>query len=769
MWYGLYASSRTDPDVVSAVVDLLHSTLRTLIFTISGICVIAWYVVMAVLGRQSQMVLSVWYVLLIIITSSALALRLLSKRFLAGQLTWLVGLTAAIVLATYLLQQPQIAFFLAFLPLLTTVTLNWQAGLVAEGLVAVLAWWLAHSQLMPAPFASYGPIVILGGAVSGVLGWAATHTLLTMTHWSLYSYERARKETEQVRDQQMELKQTHEDLVLANRELARLSDRLKAMYQIAEEARRAKEEFVANVSHELRTPLNMIIGFSDMILQMPQVYGAGLPQSLLADIAAIQRNSQHLSRLIDDVLDLSRLDAGRMALTKESTWPQKIIDEATESVGALYDSKGLYLKTEIAPDLPPIFCDATRIRQIVINLLSNAGRFTEHGGVIVQARRDGNDIVIGVKDTGPGISPEDQQKLFQPFQQVDSSIRRRSGGSGLGLSISKRFVEMHGGEIWLESEIGAGTTITFTLPLRSPAAATDEVTISRLIPDFEFKVRTRPSRAPAPVVTPRYVILENGNALQRLFSSYLQDADIVSTQDAEEAIQQLSYSPAQALVVNAPLPQERPMPASWQADLPYGIPTIACWVPGEDEVVGHLGVTGYLVKPVTREVLLSTLEELGEEVRTILLVDDDQEVLRLFTRMISSAGRDYCILLASSGQRALTLMRERQPDVVLLDLLMPGMDGFQVLLEKNEDPYIRELPVVVVSSRDPSGDIIAGDTLIVTCGGGFPVGNLMRCIQAVGDIVSPSVQSTDRSSVEALPNWGRKQATEGSALVGQID
>jgi CheY-like chemotaxis protein len=181
------------------------------------------------------------------------------------------------------------------------------------------------------------------------------------------------------------------------------------------------------------------------------------------------------------------------------------------------------------------------------------------------------------------------------------------------------------------------------------------------------------------------------------------------------------------------------------ADLPYHTPTVTCWVLGEDETAGELGVMKYLIKPISRDRLLAALNDLGPGVRTVLLVDDDQEVLRLFARMLSSSEHDYRILQATSGQRALGLMRQRRPDVMLLDLVMPGMDGFQVLQEKNQDPSIRDIPVVIVSSRDPSGDLIAGDALTVSCRGGLSVRNLIASVQAISQILSPAGGPASRS------------------------
>jgi len=742
MWYTLRKSPKADPDFVSSATELLQSTSRNLILATGGVCSI-WQLLVAD-ELPGQLGLTFVPITAIVALTCALSLWLLRKSLLAAQAVWQIGIAAAITLTIYLFRQPEIAFLYALLPLMAVVTLGWLAGLLAEGLVIGLVWWLSHSPATLPLSTHYSLAIISSGAFTWLLGWASAHTLLTVTQWSLFSFEQARQKMEEARDQRMDLKQIQEDFVQANRELARLSDRLKAMHQVAEEARRVKEEFVANVSHELRTPLNMIIGFSEIITQSPQIYGVRLPPALLADITTIQRNSQHLAKLVDDVLDLSQIEVGRMALRKEWVSLQEIADEAATAVRGLYESKGLYLQTEVPPDLPTVFCDSTRIRQVVLNLLSNAGRFTERGGVRLNAWREKSDIVVSVSDTGPGIALEDQEKIFEPFQQLDGSMRRSHGGSGLGLSIGKRFVEMHGGKMWLESEVGVGTTFYFNLPLETllPAALASGDDARRWFSpyhEYEFRVRTRRSKAPAPVVVPRYVLVEEGETLQRLLSRYADDIEVVPFRDIDEAIRDLSRSPAQALILNRSPFEETSSPADQLTNLPYGTPAMTCWVPGEDKAARRLGVVRYLVKPVTRETLLSTLEHLGEGVKSVLLVDDQPEILQLFVRILSSAEHNYDILLAKNGRRALSLLRERRPDVMLLDLIMPGISGFQVLQEKDRDPSIREIPVVVISARDPSGEPIASDTLTVTRGGGLSVRDLLACIQAISEILFVSV------------------------------
>jgi CheY-like chemotaxis protein len=244
------------------------------------------------------------------------------------------------------------------------------------------------------------------------------------------------------------------------------------------------------------------------------------------------------------------------------------------------------------------------------------------------------------------------------------------------------------------------------------------------------------------------VLLEQDGTLQRLFGRYMHDVEVVSVHDIEEAIAELSRAPAQLLIVNAPPVEETLLMMEQLSDLPYGTPAVVCWVPGEDEAARRLGVVRYLVKPITRDVLLSALEGLGEDVETILLVDDEPEVLQLFARMLSSAEKGYRVLRAKNGQRALSLLQERRPDVVLLDLIMPGMDGFEVLWEKSLDPAVRDTPVITISSRDPSGEPIVSDTLTVSRGGGLSVPHLLGCIRAVSDVLVPVGQSADQGQPE---------------------
>lgn len=639
------------------------------------------------------------------------------------------------------------AIFLLFIPVgLATLTISRVAGVGTALACTVLVLFAPPAHVSAAQ--PLRVVTLIGVWATLGMIWLTLRPLLTAVEWAWTSYERSQALLEQARDYQLQLRQTIEDLAAANVQLTRLNQQAHALRLLAEEERRAKEQFVANVSHELRTPLNMIIGFCGMITQFPQMYGREIPPALLADLTVVLRNSQHLLDLIDDVLDLSQIEAGQMAITKEWVTLPEIIQAAVVAVRPLYESKGLYLETEIPEDLPPVFCDRTRIREVVLNLLSNAGRFTEKGGVHLRVWRAGGDVVVSVSDTGPGISEQDQAKLFRPFQQLDGSMRRRFGGTGLGLSISKSFVELHGGKMWVESQPGVGSTFYFQLPIEPPMPA-EASALSHLVPGWEFRHRSRRPTASAPPIHPRLIVVESGDALQKLLRRYLDGVEVMPALTLEEAIEEISRTPAQALLVNTMRVTETVERLHCLGSLPYGVPVLVCSIPGIEQAIGELGVTDYLVKPVSRDVLLSALKRIGENVKTVLVVDDEPDALRLFGRMLGEGEPSYRVLRASDGRQALEILRREPVDALLLDLVMPEMDGFQLLAIRNEDAVLRRIPVILISARDPLAQPVVSHVLAVTCRGGLSVPQLLRSINALRTILGPPSPVAVRASSTA--------------------
>lgn len=248
-------------------------------------------------------------------------------------------------------------------------------------------------------------------------------------------------------------------------------------------------------------------------------------------------------------------------------------------------------------------------------------------------------------------------------------------------------------------------------------------------PYYQYEPRARQSKVSPPDIKPRYVLLEETDTLQKYLRRYMQDVEIVSVKSIADAITELHRSPAQALIHNLPVAHWEPMD-SFLGRLPFGTPLITCWVPGREETVQKLGVVDYLVKPVSRESLMDAIGKVNAgSVERVLLVDDEPEIIQLYSRILATELPATRVLQAMNGQRALHLMRERTPNVVLLDLMMPGKDGFQVLMEKGQDEAIRDIPVIVVSSRNPSGETIVSDTLSVARGSGLSLRELIEFIE----------------------------------------
>ncbi len=627
----------------------------------------------------------------------------------------------------------------AFLLLAPTALAIFTLGRWSSAVVSLAAMW----SLFARPFAGL-PTVPLGEAIVAalVIGeiWALrwiTEATRQEVYRQLFGYfQRAQALLEEARDQRLALQQVNEDLAEAYRQLAKLNELVRASRLEAEAARRAKEQFVANVSHELRTPLNMIIGFTEMILNSPMAYGAPLPKALLSDIRIVHRNSQHLSQLVNDVLDLSQIEAGQLSLSREWTEAAAIAREAVEAVEPLYRAKGLSLEMEASTTLPPVYCDRLRIRQILLNLLSNAGRFTTSGGVKIAAYVDRDHLVFRVADTGPGIPREKQQKIFEPFQQLDASTRRLHGGSGLGLSISKRLVELHGGKMWLESEEGQGSTFYFSLPLNP--LASDLADAARWVnPYAVHEPRARPRVAALPQPEPHILIMEREDVLRRQVQAYLSDAQVKSVSNLEELRAEILAEQPQVVLINDQQVMENRGLIQGVTILPERAPVVSCYVPGKREACERLNVMEYLVKPITSEALLAAARRVAPPAGCLLVVEDDPEMARLIARQLSSAAEGYRILRAAEGARALAMMRERRPDAVFLDLGLPDQDGYEVLREKDADPALRTIPVVIVSARDPWGQPVVTNRLRVELAGGLSARDVILCTAAIGQALSP--------------------------------
>ncbi len=640
---------------------------------------------------------------------------------------YLAGMAVSVLLAARAYSYPALLSLLALPVGAAGLLIGTGASFLAAAVIDVAL--LAGALLLPRPWLPLQAAWLTGVSVAAMalLLWVAMYPLRMTLRWAWASYEQARRQTEALLDHKGQLNRTLKDLDAAYHRLEIMAGELERARQAAVEARRLKAEFAANISHELRTPLNLIIGFSEMMAMAPQTYdGQSLPPAYRGDVQAIYRSAAHLSHLIDDVLDLSQIEAGRMGLVKEPIALAEVIAEAANTVSPLFEGKGLSFATRIPPDLPPLEADRTRVRQVLINLLNNAARFTDQGGVTLTASRDERDITVAVADTGVGIAPENLGRLFEEFRQVDGSTRRRYGGSGLGLAISKRFVELHGGRMWAESELGQGTTFYFTLPLRA------ELGISQLPAEWETWARVS-ARGDERTI----IVADRVPETARLFQRYLDGYQVRAAIDREELRQLAGQGPVHALVVVASSSEE-----GWQElrrvregvpDLPVAV----CTLQGGARASQPPGVKSYLTKPVSQEHFLSALAALGAEVHSLLIVDDDPEVVRLLSRMVRLAPRPYRVLKAYGGEEALAILRRRHVEAVVLDLLMPEVDGYTVLERMQADERLRGIPVIIVTAKGLEEETIIAGLVAITRREGLSIGELMRCLKADLDALRP--------------------------------
>ncbi len=652
--------------------------------------------------------------------------------------TWLLSRTrpwlgcafavASLTVLAYLACGPMAipgALPLLVLPPLLAMTMIGTAAATATALGETLLWAFLPGHLPGTTWATLLiPWLTLWSAF--FLLFSTQRSFYQVGQWLWEYYQRFRDALEEARNRKAELHQTLDDLAHANRQLALVNERLTMLRAVAEDAQRTKSAFLAKVSHEFRTPLNMIIGLIDLLVETPEIYGDRLPDALLEDLSIVHRNCTHLAAMINDVLDLSQAEAGKLILRREYVDLGQLITEALEVVRPLLEKKGLSQKVEVSDASLRVYCDRTRIRQVIVNLLSNAARFTERGGITVRLEKQAQQVIVSVGDTGPGIAPEDLKRIFEPFCQGSESQWRDKGGSGLGLSISKQFIELHGGRIWIESQRGLGTTVFFSLPVSLPAGPVAGPG-RWLKEEWVWVERTSRAKIPELPSQPRLVLCDTTGELSPVLARSAEEMELVDAHDLAQTLQALEKAPAHAVLCNAASPDDLLRLLEQAKARIADTPIIGCAVPPLASSALPAGVAGYLVKPVARTALASAIKDLGRPVRRILLVDDDPDVLQLWARMLHAGDPSLEILSATSGPQALELLRARRPDLLLLDIVMPEMDGWQVLEAKNRDAALQPIPVILVSAQDrPEGPRLS-QVLMATMGGGLALTKVLAC------------------------------------------
>ena len=476
-----------------------------------------------------------------------------------------------------------------------------------------------------------------------------------------------------------------------------LTERNVRLFEEALEARKAAEQanllksrFLSMVSHELRTPLALIVGTVEMMLQEQNAGSLpDLPEPYRQDMECIHASSKHLFRLIGDVLDLASNQAGELRLVSEALDLTTLIADAAVFGKTLAREKNLSWREQIPASLPPVRGDRTRLRQVTINLLSNAVKFTEQGSVSLVVRSDDSQVYVEVSDTGMGIPPDEQEIIFDEFRRSERSVARGYGGMGLGLAITRRLVELHGGEIGVRSsgEDGSGSCFFFRLPVMAAVQESPRVLLERK--------------------NSVLLLLESNSDRIRLEEHLRQkgfEVEVIDVAEQPGWLAQVVARPPGAVVLDSQPATER----GWELMQIFkhnpetrDIPVIFYSLSAE-RAGGSILELDYLTKPVGSQDLAQALERLGLkgqcELRSILIVDDDPKVLEMHARMLE--GLVHCrILKAYNGKQALEIIRQEDLALVLLDLMMPEVDGFEVLRVMREQESSRSLPVIVLSAQ----------------------------------------------------------------------
>jgi signal transduction histidine kinase/CheY-like chemotaxis protein len=539
--------------------------------------------------------------------------------------------------------------------------------------------------------------------------------------WYISTYQQANELLQETRTHRAELAQTLKSLETAYETQRRLQTQLMYARQQAEEARSLKERFASNISHELRTPLNIILGFAEIMHLTPEVYGdISFPPKLQRDIYQIHRNSRHLLEMIDDVLDLSHIDISQFSLRLERTDLNAFLNDTIAMVNNLFREKTVEFIVNIPGNLPEVEIDRTRIRQVIINLLNNAQRFTPNGRVTFSVAVNEKRVVFEVADTGIGIAEDKLVLIFAEFYQVDYSLSRAHGGAGLGLAITKRFVEAHNGRLRVTSQVGKGSVFTFTLPRPNT-----------LRHDWRDSHALQLPNTNAPCAL--WLVVDADPNVGKLIARHTPGKQIVQVEDdssLQEVIQQQS---PQGIIVNKS--PGHPLPPHLN-DSP--IPMIVCSLPSTTQMVKKLGVNGCLAKPVRTQQIIEQFERY-DGLGSVLVVDDDLGVVQLVQRSIETQYPHIQVQRAYNGKQALQIMKLKRPDLILLDLAMPEMDGFEVIETIKDDPQLGSIPIILLTATKYiySEEETRAEIVINQSGGLRPMG-VLRLINTVMATVESS-------------------------------
>jgi PAS domain S-box-containing protein len=481
---------------------------------------------------------------------------------------------------------------------------------------------------------------------------------------------------------------------------------LEAQTQKTREASDTLKKFLATFSHELRSPLNSIIGFSDILNKQVD----GLPADTVKEFMKnINTSGRHLQQIINDILDLSKIEAGKLELHIAS-YPVSYFQESVQRVlAAAIQEKNIRLEFALIPEIEELVVDQTRFKQILLNLVSNAIKFSNPGSTVtVRSERVANDIVFSVEDHGIGMKPEELTGLFRPFRQAHSGHAKNVEGIGLGLAITKKLVELHGGSIWIQSEWGIGTTVSFRVPMMVDAMSEQMMQAGMLLDALKREYGTKESGE-----KPLALVVEDSPQAGELLKMHIESAGyaVEIARNGADAVEMAKRLHPSVITLDLILPVKD----GWQVlkelkrhPLCRNIPVIIVSIIDEKSLGFSLGAVDYFVKPVNKEDLVQSLNRVhlaprpNKERPTVLVIDDDRAATDLVQVILENEG--YKVLKAYQGKEGVDLATRERPDLIILDLIMPETSGFNVAYQLKQIPATRAIPIIILTSMDIDSD-----------------------------------------------------------------
>jgi signal transduction histidine kinase/DNA-binding response OmpR family regulator len=575
-------------------------------------------------------------------------------------------------------------------------------------------------------------VALIGGLAMGAYTGFAVHLeapgpVITLSMIALFAYvsvfgysthyqaKRAVWRRKQVQAQNLQIQEHSRALERARADAESSRVEAEAAAEAAERANQAKSQFLANMSHELRTPLNAIIGYSEMLMEDGEDMELA---EIVADLRKIRGAGKHLLGLINNVLDLSKVEAGKMEVYLEQIDVEALVGDVAATLEPLVTQGEDQLEVQLERPLGSMSTDVTKVKQILLNLLSNALKFTERGNVTLtvlrEARQEGEWIVFRVHDDGIGMTPQQMARLFQPFVQADASTTRKFGGTGLGLTISRRFAQLLGGDIAVDSTPGEGSTFELRLAVDAAAVPKPEAELEPR-PDVVAATGTvRDGAGTAPIDTdvgsgPRVLIIEDDPHSRDILAQTLRKSGFrtIEAADGDTGLAHAREMLPDLVTLDVLMPgldgwsvlrQLKADPLT--ASIPVVLATIT-----DDRALGYsLGAAGYVTKPFDREHLVRTLRGhlRTRAPGTVLVVEDDAPTREMLRRGLEREG--WTVYETATVAESLALLRQRRPDLVLLDLLLPDGTGFDVLDVLRASPATADLPVVVLTAKDVTGE-----------------------------------------------------------------